>query len=188
MKMLISLHSIIPLLLFFLYPACGNAQEASTGQIPGEIAGEVLADKAGFSEEEKEVIRRYYRGPKSTEDDWRKADNDASSYHWGSDDNDGDGSGSSKNKKHKGKKKGGKGMPPGLAKKDELPPGLQKQLQKNGTLPPGLAKRDLPYDLKMKLPKRPDSYKRTVVNEDVVLIEKATGMILDILYGGAKRQ
>ncbi len=31
------------------------------------------------------------------------------------------------------------GLPPGLAKRDELPPGLEKQLEKNGTLPPGLS-------------------------------------------------
>ena len=40
-------------------------------------------------------------------------------------------------------------MPPGLAKKKSLPSGLQKQLEKNGTLPPGLAKRELPYDLEI---------------------------------------
>src|SRR3972149_345043 len=40
-----------------------------------------------------------------------------------------------------GKDKGkSKQMPPGLAKRDELPPGLQMQIVKNGTLPPGLAK------------------------------------------------
>jgi len=29
-------------------------------------------------------------------------------------------------------------LPPGLAKKDRLPPGLEKQLVRNGTLPPDL--------------------------------------------------
>jgi len=32
-------------------------------------------------------------------------------------------------------------LPPGLAKKDQLPPGLEKQLVRRGTLPPGLQKR-----------------------------------------------
>src|SRR5215475_5454143 len=32
-------------------------------------------------------------------------------------------------------------LPPGLAKKDRLPPGLERQLMRNGTLPPGLQKR-----------------------------------------------
>src|SRR5229473_2627386 len=32
-------------------------------------------------------------------------------------------------------------LPPGLAKRDQLPPGLEKQLVRCGTLPPGLQKR-----------------------------------------------
>src|SRR5690606_37311777 len=44
----------------------------------------------------------------------------------------------------KGKKKGNKSLPPGLAKRDELPPGLAKQLARNGHLPPGLERRNLP--------------------------------------------
>src|SRR5215471_5571003 len=31
----------------------------------------------------------------------------------------------------------GRGLPPGLAKREALPPGLEKQLVRNGTLPPG---------------------------------------------------
>jgi hypothetical protein len=85
----------------------------------------------------------------------------------------------------KGKKD--KGLPPGLAKKEELPPGLAKQLERNGTLPPGLAKRDLPYDLESRLPLLPKTHKRVIVDEDIVLIEKATGRILDILFGAVKQ-
>src|SRR4030095_16261332 len=36
------------------------------------------------------------------------------------------------------------GLPPGLAKKDHLPPGLERQLQRNGTLRPGMEKRVQP--------------------------------------------
>jgi len=83
--------------------------------------------------------------------------------------------------KAKSGKKGKSGeMPPGLAKKESLPPGLEKQLQRNGTLPPGLAKRDLPSGLEARLPKRMGQ-KRLIVGNDVVLIERATGLILDIL-------
>jgi Ni/Co efflux regulator RcnB len=81
-----------------------------------------------------------------------------------------------------GKKGKSDEMPPGLAKKENLPPGLQKQLQKNGTLPPGLAKRDLPSGLEGRLPKR-KGQKRLIVGNDVVLIERATGLVLDILEG-----
>ena len=43
-------------------------------------------------------------------------------------------------------------LPPGLAKRDTLPPGLERQLQRNGKLPPGLEKRALPDELKRALP------------------------------------
>jgi hypothetical protein len=88
-----------------------------------------------------------------------------------------------KKTKAKGKGKGGRGggPPPGLAKKGSLPPGLARQLERNGTLPPGLAKRDLPTDLEAKLPPTDAGHERVIVDNDVVLIEQATGRILDIL-------
>ena len=73
-------------------------------------------------------------------------------------------------------------MPPGLAKRDRLPPGLQKQIQRNGSLPPGLAKRGLPGDLRGQLPRRRGQDYR-VVGNDIVLIETATNVILDIMKG-----
>jgi hypothetical protein len=72
-------------------------------------------------------------------------------------------------------------LPPGLAKKESLPPGLAKQLEKNGTLPPGLAKRSLPEGLEKKLPPTSKGQERIIVGGDVVLLEKATGKILDIV-------
>ena len=39
----------------------------------------------------------------------------------------------------------GQGLPPGLAKRDRLPPGLEKHLLKHGSLPPGLQKKIDPY-------------------------------------------
>ncbi len=72
------------------------------------------------------------------------------------------------------------GLPPGLAKRDRLPPGLQKQIQRNGSLPPGLAKRGLPGDLRGQLPHRRGQDYR-VVGSDIVLIETATNVILDIM-------
>ena len=96
-----------------------------------------------------------------------------------------------KAKKSKGKGQGkgkgrGKGLPPGLAKRDSLPPGLQKQLEKNGTLPPGLAKRGLPPELESKLPAVASDLERIIAGDDVVLLEKATGKILDIIQGVLK--
>ncbi len=95
-------------------------------------------------------------------------------------------------KKGKGKGKGkNKGLPPGLAKRDSLPPGLQKQLDERGSLPPGLAKRDLPSDLESSLPRRV-SEQFIIVDDDIVLVERATGVVLDVmekvLVDGKKRQ
>jgi hypothetical protein len=72
-------------------------------------------------------------------------------------------------------------MPPGLAKKDKLPPGLQRQLENNGRLPPGLAKRDLPTELEAQPPPLQEGTERLIVDNDVVLIHQATGVVLDML-------
>ena len=73
-------------------------------------------------------------------------------------------------------------MPPGLARKDKLPPGLAMQLQKNGTLPPGLANKNLPADLEKQLPPPPAGYERRVIEDAaIVLVEKATGKIADVM-------
>ena len=76
-----------------------------------------------------------------------------------------------------------KGLPPGLAKKGKLPPGLQKHLDKNGKLPPGLQKRlePLPRDLEGRLPRLPEYWERVILQEHVVLIDRRTQRILDII-------
>src|SRR5688572_7847659 len=63
-----------------------------------------------------------------------------------------------------------KGLPPGLAKREQLPPGLQRQLAKNGKLPPGLEKKihPLPRDLELKLPRLPDGRKRIFIAGNVI--------------------
>lgn len=56
------------------------------------------------------------------------------------------------------------GLPPGLTKRDRLPPGLEKHLRERGTLPPGLQKRvqPLPYELENRLHPLPAGYSRVV--------------------------
>ncbi len=78
-------------------------------------------------------------------------------------------------------KKGGKSMPHGLAKRDHLPPGLQKQIDETGYLPPGLAKRDLPPELVRRLPKRGKGQDVVWIDNDVYLIETATRAVLDVV-------
>lgn len=83
-------------------------------------------------------------------------------------------------KRGKGKDKK-RGLPPGLAKKKRLPPGLARQLDRNGTLPPGLAKRDLPRLLEASLPDPWPGTERKIIDNNVVLLEKGTNLILDVL-------
>lgn len=75
------------------------------------------------------------------------------------------------------KKGKGKGAPPGLAKRDVLPPGLAKR----DVLPPGLQGRGLPQALEGRLPAAHPGTARIQVGRDVVLIEKATRRVLDVI-------
>mgnify|MGYP003945718555 CR=1 FL=1 len=65
------------------------------------------------------------------------------------------------------------GLPPGLAKKDRLPPGLERQLQRNGTLPPGLHKRvqPLPSSCESRLPRLPREWSRVVLSGRIILLD-----------------
>jgi len=157
--------AILALLVVPLAPAA--AQQTTSG---GEILGRV------FSEIERQVIEDYYRsrhGGEVYEDDDQDEDWD-------------DDRGERKHKKHKKHgKRGGDGLPPGLAKRDRLPPGLEKQLVERGRLPPGLEKRTLPDDLRSRLGSFDDGTEPQIVGDDVLLVDVATGVILDILRGVA---
>lgn len=98
----------------------------------------------------------------------------------------GDTEGTAKGRGGKKKAKGGRGggsLPPGLAKREKLPPGIERQLVRNGTLPPGLSKRALPPGLASRLGPIPAGTERVIVGGDVALIDIATGVIIDILKG-----
>lgn len=99
----------------------------------------------------------------------------------GEDENEGEPVKDKRKKKKKKKKSKGGDPPPGLAKRDSLPPGLAKHLEKHGTLPPGLELRGLPDSLEAQLPDPGPGRKRVVVDDDVLLIETRTGRVLDIL-------
>ena len=78
------------------------------------------------------------------------------------------------------------GLPPGLAKRaGNLPPGLEKQLLRNGTVPPGLQKRlePLPVELERRLPPLPPGCgcNRGVLGANVVLVRTRDQLILDAL-------
>lgn len=72
-------------------------------------------------------------------------------------------------------------LPPGLAKRETLPPGLRKQLARRGTLPPGLEGQRLHRDLEMRLSPLPRGYIRLRVGTDILLLDERTRVILDVV-------
>ena len=79
-------------------------------------------------------------------------------------------------------KKKRRGLPPGLAKRrGNLPPGLAKR----DTLPPGLRGEPLPRALEERLSPLPSSYVRVVIGQDIVLMNKKTRVVFDVIYGVA---
>lgn len=64
-------------------------------------------------------------------------------------------------------------LPPGLARRDRLAPGLESQLERNGTLPPALESRaePLPDTCNGRLPRLPVDWSRVVVGNRVLLLD-----------------
>jgi len=75
------------------------------------------------------------------------------------------------------------GLPPGLAKREKLPPGLERQLQKNGTLPPGLQKKiqPLPTELEKQMRLLPTGYRRVVIAGNMIMMNEKTAQIYDVV-------
>jgi hypothetical protein len=74
-------------------------------------------------------------------------------------------------------------LPTGLAKKDRLPPGLEKQQVRRGTLPPGLQKRlqPVPVDLERCLPPPPPECAHVLVGGHIVLLNQRTNVVVDLV-------
>lgn len=149
---------VLPLLLgLFLAVGLASPAAAQNPALPG------------FSEVEKRLIRTFFAAPAAAIPESGDAQGNGDA-------------GASKRGKNKAKTKGkSKQMPPGLAKKEELPKGLAQHLERHGTLPPGLAKRNLPGDLDARLPPTGPGQERVIVDNDVVLVQRTTGRILDII-------
>lgn len=75
-------------------------------------------------------------------------------------------------------------LPPGLAKRDALPPGLERQLRVRGTLPPGLQKRmhTCPVEVERFLPPPPVGYSHMVIGGHIVLVNPKTFFVLDVFH------
>jgi Ni/Co efflux regulator RcnB len=77
----------------------------------------------------------------------------------------------------------GGSLPPGLAKREALPPGLRTQLHERGELPPGLRKRliPVPAPLLARLPPVPRDYHRYFAGDDLIVINTRTNRIIAIV-------
>ena len=75
-------------------------------------------------------------------------------------------------------------LPPGLAKRDRLPPGLERQLVVRGTLPPGLQKKmqPCPVEVERFLPPPPVGYVHTVIGGNIVLVNRKTFFVMDVFH------
>ncbi len=120
-----------------------------------------------FSDRDRRVIHDYYHGERRQ---YEERDRDRDRDREGDDD------------REHGKKNGHKkGLPPGLAKREQLPPGLQRQVQRNGVLPPGLEGRRLPADLERQLAPLPRDYVRLQVGTDMVIMNSRTRVTVDVI-------
>ncbi len=150
-----------------VYPESTGIERVVDKVVEGAIQG-------GFTELERQTIHAYYGDRKPRDSGYEEGHRDDRYDE------------SNKHKEYKGKKdkkeKKHKKMPPGLAKRDQLPPGLQRQYERNGRLPPGLEKHGLPADLEDSLPDTHRGLQRVIVDADVLLVESATWIVRDILY------
>lgn len=76
-------------------------------------------------------------------------------------------------------------LPPGLAKRDALPPGLERQIERTGHLPPGLEKRLRPFppELVRRMPPLPEGCgcRYGFVGTSAVIVNPKTGAVLDMI-------
>lgn len=158
-------------IMIVLFVLCLALPVHAQGTPPAQADGTTIADIV-FKEIEKRAIEEFYKhvpGARPEESE------------------DADKGGKGKGDKHKGAKGNGRGngLPPGLTKRDQLPPGLAKR---GNHLPPGLMKGDLPPELEAKLPPVAHGTERVIVDNDVLLVQKGTNLILDVLEGVLRGQ
>lgn len=74
-------------------------------------------------------------------------------------------------------------LPPGLAKRRALPPGLRRQLIVGGHLPPGLEKRlyPIPRDLAARLPRLPEHHRRLFLGVDLLIVDTRHNVVVEVV-------
>ena len=75
-------------------------------------------------------------------------------------------------------------LPPGLAKKDRLPPAMENQLVIRAAFPMALEAHvtPIPVDLERQLPPPPPDCERVAVGGHIVLMNRRTKIVLDIFH------
>ena len=140
-----------------------SVAQSEPGAAPaGPSVADIVIDEAA-----RHILRNYYERNANA---WVVAHPD-----------DYDGGGNGNNKKNKKNKSKHKDIPPGIAKKGSLPPGIYKQLVRNGQIPPDVHYQSLPPDLIVQLPPLAPAYQYVIVDDRVLLIQAATRAILDVL-------
>jgi hypothetical protein len=145
---------------------CIAQSEPGAAQPAGPSVVDIVIDEAA-----RHILRNYYERNANA---WVVAHPD-----YEHDDEDGGGNGN--NKKNKKNKNKHKDIPPGIAKKGSLPPGIYKQLVRNGQIPPEVHYQPLPPDLIVQLPPLQPAYQYVIVDDRVLLIQAATRAIMDVL-------
>lgn len=72
-------------------------------------------------------------------------------------------------------------LPPGLAKKDRLPPGHAWRARPHQRISDDARWRYLPYELEQRLSRLPAEYVRVVVGTDVAIMNVRTRVVVDVL-------
>lgn len=74
-----------------------------------------------------------------------------------------------------------KSLPPGLAKKDRLPPGHAWRARPSQPIHDDARLRYLPYELEQRLTRLPADYVRVVIGTDVAIMNVRTRVVVDLL-------
>ena len=75
-------------------------------------------------------------------------------------------------------------LPPGLAKRDRLPPRLERQIVVRGFLPVHLRRQmqPCPHELEVMLPPPPPHYAHFVIGGNLVLVNRANFQVADVFH------
>lgn len=143
-------------------------------------AAQAAADR--FSGAEADQIRDFFRQRASdlgVDDVLDEAERVAGRGN-GDEDDEGERDTGAKVKEGKGNAAKGNGRGRGNRGRPSLPPGIAKNLERGKSLPPGIARNYLPDGLEDGLPVR-EGQSRVVIDDDVVLVDDATNVVIDIL-------